>query len=131
MSSFIPSNKENMYANCGDDDESMAETNSLNRSTLEDNEKNEGIYSKPYKRNIPSHKQKRFRKIVKKMVFGVVALMAIVAFCLAVHSEYVIALFLNKMTSWGLGYMKLLCRQFLITYFTCLSAFMNIKGSSA
>ena len=86
MSSFIPSNKENMYANCGDN-ESMAETNSLNHSTLEDNEKNEGIYSKPYKRNIPSHKQKRFRKIVKKMVFGVVALMAIVAFCLAVHSE--------------------------------------------
>ena len=77
-----------MYANCGDDDESMAETNSLNHSTLEDNEKNEGIYSsKPYKRNIPSHKQKRFRKIVVKMVFGVVALMAIVAFCLAVHSE--------------------------------------------
>ena len=88
MSSFIPSNKENMYANCGDN-ESMAETNSLNHSTLEDNEKNEGIYSsKPYKRNIPSHKQqKRLRKIVKKMVFGVVALMAIVAFCLAVHSE--------------------------------------------
>ena len=56
MSSFIPSNKENMYANCGDDDESMADTNSLNHSTLEDNEKNEEIYSKPYRRNIPSHK---------------------------------------------------------------------------
>ena len=86
MSSFIPSNKEDMYANCGDN-KSMAETNSLNHSALEDNEKNEGIYSKPYKRNIPSHKQKGFPKIVKKMVFGVVALTAIVAFCLAVHSE--------------------------------------------
>ena len=87
MSGFIPSNKENMYTNCGDN-ESMADTNSLNHSTLEDNEKNEGIYSsKPYKRNIPSHKQKRFRNIVVKMVFGLVALMAIVAFCLAVHSE--------------------------------------------
>ena len=88
MSSFIPSNKENMYANCGDYDESMAETNSLNHSTLEDNEKNEGIYSsKPYKRNIPSHKQKRLRKIVKRLVFGVVTLIAIIALCLAVRSE--------------------------------------------
>ena len=84
MSSFITSNKQNMYANCGDDDESMAETNSLNHSTLEDNEKNEGIYSsKPYRRNIPSHE----RKIVKRLVFGVVTLIAIMALCLAVRSE--------------------------------------------
>ena len=87
MSSFIPSNKENMYANCGDDDESIAETNSLNHSSLEDNEKNEGIYSKPYNRNIPSHKQKRLRKIVKRLLFGVVTLIAAMALCLAIRSE--------------------------------------------
>ena len=88
MSSFIPSNKENVYANCGDDDESTAETNSLNHSTLEDNEMNEGIYSsEPYKRNIPSHKQKRLRKILKRLVFGIVTLIAIIALCLAVRSE--------------------------------------------
>ena len=88
MSSFITSNKQNMYANCGDDDESMVDTNSLNHSTLEDNEMNEGIYSsKLYERNIPSHKQKRLQKILKRLVFGIVTLIAIMALCLAVRSE--------------------------------------------
>lgn len=81
MSNFLPSEREMAFGDI--DDESQAETNSLNHSI--DHRENEKRH-KP-KWNIPTRRQRLWR-ILKCIAFVVIAALALVAFCLSLHGGY-------------------------------------------